>query len=236
MKEPIPMTDLLGVGLYPPAEVARLLRIPPATVRRWLLGYTYVLALGMGRGAPVVRAGRGMQRELGAVTFLDLIELLVVKGFRSRGVPLKHIRIAAEEAAAAFRTPHPLATQRLQTDGRHIFARIQDALDLVGLVSLSERGQSVFPEAVEEYLRELDFDLETRLAIRWWPAGRERPVVLDPRVCFGKPHIAGTGVPTAALYGPVAAGDDPRTVAEWFRVDPAQVDAAVAYEQELKAA
>jgi uncharacterized protein (DUF433 family) len=60
--------------------------------------------------------------------------------------------------------------------------------------------------------------------------------VLDPRVCFGRPHIAGTGVPTTALYGPVAAGDDPRLVAQWFRVDLSQVEAAVAYERELRAA
>jgi uncharacterized protein (DUF433 family)/DNA-binding transcriptional MerR regulator len=230
------MTELLGIGLYSPAEVSRLLRVPPATVRRWLLGYTYVVAGGTRRGAPAIGAGRGMERELGVVTFLDLVELLVVKGFRSRGVPLKHVRIAAEQAAELFHTDHPLATQRLQTDGRHIFARVQDARGFAGLVSLSERGQWVFPEAVEAYLQELDFDLDTHLAIRWWPAGKGRPVVLDPRVCFGRPHIAGTGVPTTALYGPVAAGDDPRLVAQWFRVDLSQVEAAVAYERELRAA
>jgi DNA-binding transcriptional MerR regulator len=147
------MTELLGIGLYSPAEVSRLLRVPPATVRRWLLGYTYVVAGGTRRGAPAIGAGRGMERELGVVTFLDLVELLVVKGFRSRGVPLKHVRIAAEQAAELFHTDHPLATQRLQTDGRHIFARVQDARGFAGLVSLSERGQWVFPEAVEAYQR-----------------------------------------------------------------------------------
>lgn len=235
-EESATMTDLLGVGLYLPADVSRLLRVPPATVRRWLLDYTYALARGTGRGAPAVGAGRGLRQEVGAVTFLDLVELLVVKGFRKEGVPLKHIRIAAEEAAELFHTDHPLATQRLETDGRHIFARVQDSRGRVGLVSLSERRQSVFPKAVEAYLRQLDFDLETRLALRWWPAGKERPVVLDPKVCFGRPHIAGTGVPTEAVYGPVAAGDDPDRVAEWFNLKRDQVRAAVAYEQGLRAA
>jgi uncharacterized protein (DUF433 family) len=231
------VTDLLGIGLYIPAEAARLLRVPLTTLRRWLVGYSYPVARGARRAAlPVVAGGRGIDPDLRTVTFLDLVELLVVKGFRKEGIPLRHIRIAAEEARDIFQTDHPLATHRLETDGRHIFARIQDEWSLFGLVSLSERGQWVFAEAVEGYLRQIDYDLETQLAIRWWPAGRDSSVVIDPKIAFGAPHIAETGVPTTALYEPIAAGDDPEVVARWFGLDPEQVEAAVRYERELRAA
>ncbi len=177
-----------------------------------------------------------MDEELRVVTFLDLVELLAVRGFREQGVPLRHIRIAAEQAAEIFQTTHPLAAHRFETDGRHIFARLQAEGVVTGLASLSEGGQWVFPEAVERYLRQLDFHRETDLAIRWWPTGKDRFVVIDPKVDFGAPHISGTGVPTAALYEPVAAGDDPEVVAGWFEVESDQVKAAFAYEQELRAA
>ncbi len=230
-------TDLLGIGLYTPAEAARLLGVPSTTLRRWLVGYSYPLARGSRRASfPVVAGGRGIDPELRTVTFLDLVELLVVKGFRNEGVPLKHIRIAAEEARDIFQTDHPLATEHLETDGRHIFGRLQDEWGFPGLVSLSERGQWVFAEAVEGYLRQIDYDLETQLAIRWWPAGRDGSVVIDPKIAFGAPHIADTGVPTTALYEPIAARDEPDVVARWFGLDPEQVEAAVRYERELRAA
>jgi uncharacterized protein (DUF433 family) len=170
------------------------------------------------------------------MTFLDLAELLIVKGFRQHGVTLPTIRAAAETASAIFGVDHPLAFQRLKTDGRDIFPEVEESEDHVGLVSLGRRGQKLFPQTVEEYLKELDYDLETGFAARWWPAGRSRQIVVDPRISFGAPHIAGTGVPTRAVHEPVAAGQDPGEVAAWFGLRIEQVKIAVSYEKQLRVA
>jgi hypothetical protein len=37
------------------------------------------------------------------------------------------------------------------------------------MVSLTDRGQYVFVDAVEAYLRDLDFDPATGMANKWWP-------------------------------------------------------------------
>jgi hypothetical protein len=80
--------ELLGVGLYTAEEAARLLAVHPSTVRRWLVGYSYPLKdKPRGRQPAVIRAGRRDPAEPRVVTFLDLAELLVIKGFRQNGIP-----------------------------------------------------------------------------------------------------------------------------------------------------
>lgn len=228
--------DLLGIGLYTSDEAAKLLAVHPSTLRRWLVGYSYPLKdQTRGRQPAVVASGRP-RGELKVVTFLDLAELLVIKGFRRHGVPLQQVRVAAEEGNRIFGTSHPLAALRVVTDGRHIFADVQSHLGFREMVSLTDRGQYVFVDAVEAYLRDLDFDLETGMANKWWPRGRADLVLVDPRVGFGTPHIVEAAVPTSAVYELVQAGDDLVSVADWFGLTSSQVEAAVAFERHLQAA
>ena len=72
--------------------------------------------------------------------------------------------------------------------------------------------------------------------IRFYPFtrgyGREDPklVVIDPAVKFGRPVIAGTGVPTGTVAKFVKAGESIEELAEDYRVQPAQIEEAVRYE------
>lgn len=229
--------DLLGVGLYTREEAARLLSVHPSTLRRWLVGYSYPLKdNARGRQPAVVDAGRSLHAEVKVVTFLDLAELLVIKGFRRHGIPLQQIRVAAEEGARIAGTDHPLAALHVVTDGRQIFADVPPHPGSGGMVSLTERGQYVFVDAVEAYLRDLDFDPSTGMASKWWPRGRDGIVVVDPGVGFGAPHVVETGVPTSVVYELAQAGEDLASVAGWFGLTSQQAEAAIAFERELEAA
>jgi hypothetical protein len=162
--------DLLGIGLYTAEEAARLLAVHPSTVRRWLVGYSYPLKdEARGHQPAVIRAGRRDPAEPRVVTFLDLAELLVVKGFRRHDIPLQQVRDAAEEGSRIFHTSHPLAALHVVTDGRRIFAEVQSQPGSREMVSLTDRGQYVFVDAVEAYLRDLDFDPATGMANKWNP-------------------------------------------------------------------
>lgn len=72
--------------------------------------------------------------------------------------------------------------------------------------------------------------------IRFYPFtrgyGREDPklVVIDPAVKFGRPVIAGTGVPTGTIAKFVKAGESIEELAEDYRVRPAEIEEAVRYE------
>jgi uncharacterized protein (DUF433 family) len=54
-------------------------------------------------------------------------------------------------------------------------------------------------------------------------------VVVDPRVCHGKPTIRGTRVPITVLLGALAGGDDTARIADDYGVTVADILAAVAY-------
>jgi len=173
---------LLGIGLYSVNDVSVLLGIPTTTVHRWIVGYSFPLSRWSKSHKPPVFIP-SLPRSDGKVglTFLDLVQLRVVQGFRKAGVPLQRIRVAALTAADVFGASHPFAFERFKTDGRDVFAKVVVDAAEVGLLNLSSGGQRAFPEWVEQSLRELTFATKTRLAERWYIAGPGGGVVIDPR-------------------------------------------------------
>jgi uncharacterized protein (DUF433 family) len=236
MQEPATRSEhAVGVGLYSFPEAARIVGVPAAKLRRWISQYRRPAAGGERLSVPVIH--RHFAEDPHVLTFLELVELLFVKLFRSAGVSMSVIRRAAEEASGTFGTPYPFAVKRFDTDGRRIFATLQprSAEERV-LVELG-KGQSVFEGVVRPFFRKLEYHGEGD-ALRYWPMEREGRVVLDPERAFGQPIDAETGVPTRTLYSAVTAGNGqtPREVAWWFGVPVEAVKAAVAYQQSLLAA
>jgi uncharacterized protein (DUF433 family) len=58
---------------------------------------------------------------------------------------------------------------------------------------------------------------------------------IDPRISFGKPAIAGKGVPTSSIADLYEAGDDIEDIADEFDCTPEQVTAAIEFENLLAA-
>jgi uncharacterized protein (DUF433 family) len=71
------------------------------------------------------------------------------------------------------------------------------------------------------------------MAKRWCIADL---VVIDPAICLGKPIIEEVGITTAILAASYEANDhNVELVADWFRVHPKHVIAAVEFERSLAA-
>lgn len=222
---------LLGIGLYSVNDVSVLLGIPTTTVHRWIEGYSFPLSRWSKSHKPPVFIA-SLPRSDGKIglTFLDLVQLRVVQGFRKAGVPLQRIRAAAVTAADVFGTSHPFAFERFRTDGRDVFAKVVVDAAEVGLLNLSSSGQRAFPEWVEQSLRELSFATETRLAERWYIAGPGGGIVVDPRIAFGRPVVENAGVPTRVIWEQAQSDGEPRSLAEWFRLEVRQVQDALRFE------
>lgn len=231
-----------GIGIYARADAARLLGMSAARLRRWVGGYTYWLRASTPTRArrhrpPVIRTDLPVVDDVVALSFLELMELRVVKAIVDAGVSLQHVRAAARLAADHFHTDHPFASRRVFTDGRAIFSAVSadDAAPDVVRWRADDIDQVIAGGIFEQFLHEIEFDPASCLAERWWPLGRGQPVVLDPRIAFGAPVVAGTAVRTSvvARFARHASVDE---AAVAYEIERRQADAAVEFERQLAAA
>lgn len=225
--------NLLTVGLYAPAEVSHLLGIPLSTVHRWIEGYSFPLARHFRAKKPpvFVPALPRIEGRL-TLTFLDLVQLRVVRAFREAGVPLQRIRSAGEIAGDLFGTSHPLAHLRFKTEGRGVWSDATTTGERE-IMNLSDAGQRAFPEVVAESLKEISYATEPELADRWYAAGPGGGVVVDPQIAFGAPVVVKANVPTGAVWAQSRSEPDVHRLASWFRLDVRQVQDAIRFEERL---
>ena len=233
--------SLLGQGLYTVPDASRLARIPVDTVRRWVLGYSYRPAptsrklRGRASKPPVVVLSLPKVGDTVVLSFLELMELHLVRALKNEGVSLQRIRRAAEEAREIVGTPYPFASKPIFTDGRNIFMRLTVGPRLERLLQLGSGGQWVLEPVLREFLRQIDFDPSTKMAMKWWPRGHAGVVVIDPTVSFGAPVLAASGIRTSVLWE-AAQAEPAQAVAKWYGIAPRVVSAAVEFEESLRAA
>lgn len=177
----------LGVGVYSATQAARLIHAAPLSIRRWLGGYENYPPLWTTQ----LPATDG-QLRLG---FLDLMELRFVREFRGYGVSLQHIRKVIRKARDLIRPNHPLSTRTFRTDGRDILADVANETGDHRLLNLRNE-QWGFEEAIgPSIVADVVFS-DNDWAEQWWPVGRDRGIVIDPKRAFGQPILARFGIPT----------------------------------------
>jgi uncharacterized protein (DUF433 family) len=165
------------------------------------------------------------------------MELRVVAKLRRKGISLQHIRAAAAIAREVLGTRHPFASRRVFTDRKRILTYLDAPPAEFEMVELhrSTVHQLIAGPLLEPLLEDLDFDEESGVANRWWPLGKQVPIVLDPEVSFGAPTVAGTRIRTDIVAG-MAAVDTIAATSTAYEIPSDQVEAAVTFERKLRAA
>ena len=102
------------------------------------------------------------------------------------------------------------------------------------LVNASRSGQLAIKETLKHLLNRVEWN-EQDIAVRLFPfiqpEGDETKILyIDPRISFGKPVIAGKGVPTNSIAELYEAGDEIEDIAYEFDCTPEQVKAAIKFE------
>ncbi len=216
-----PDLSLVTRPLYGYAEADQLAGVSRGTARRWLAGPT---SLG-GKIDRATQPSTTLEAEsAGAVSFVDLVEIVAIGGLKEAGFSLRFIRQIVRDCQALLGIPRPLTALKLRADGRAIFVGREEEL----LKSAGRRGQATWYEVLEPLLANLDY--EHGVARRWWPLGRANHVVVDPEYGYGLPVVANSGVRTEIIRERFEAGDLRAQIAEDFNLDPIEVERALQFE------
>jgi uncharacterized protein (DUF433 family) len=230
------MTDsahrLLGAGIYTISEASRLTRVSTQRIRRWLLGYHFRYAGALHESPAVVAPELPLLDGTLALSFLDLQEVRFVDAFLSRGVSWKTLRITSERGQDLVHHSHPFSSGRFWTDGRNLLLEIAEQAHDSALLDVA-RNQLELRRIVQPFLLRLDFAKDQ--AIRWWPMGRKKHIVVDPLRSFGQPIVSKEGVPTAVLARAFHVEQSIASVARWFEVSRRAVKQATEFESKLAA-
>lgn len=209
------------VPAYSIGEAASLVGVPASTLRTWVRGRSFPRRDGVGRSPAIIKAPNGA----GAfVSFTNVVEAHVLSGLRKKyEIKLNAIRAAVRYVHDRLGVQHPLATEQFKTDGVSLF------VERFGqTINASKEGQLALRAILSTYLERIEYD--NGRAIRFFPLLREtapRVIVVDPRLSFGQPVIAGTAVPVTVIRGRFDAGDSIEDLAYDFGVRSDQIQEAL---------
>jgi hypothetical protein len=230
------MADLsyLGIGIYSIPEAARISHVPASYIRRWLWGYKYTVQGKVLRAGPLWSPQLPEIDDARALTFRDLVEVQFVYRFRQLGISLQTIRKTIGLATELLNRTFPLSSVRFKTDGKKVFAEvIEDPAERSHVFDL-KTGQYLLSYVLEYLYDALEYSEFDEL-VRWWPLGKDRRVIVDPKRSFGRP-IVPEGVQTNILVSSFSSEGDMKAVASWFEVSESSVSDALEFERSLKAA
>jgi uncharacterized protein (DUF433 family) len=227
-------TDPRNLPSYNILEAAHYLKIPLATLRAWVQGRYYPVGKRGQRKffQPVIIRP---DKNLPLLSFINLIEAHILDAIRYKhNIPLPTVRHTIDYLKRESGSKHPLAEYWFQTDGVSLF------IEKYGrIVNASKEGQIEMEEIIRAFLQRVERDpqgaarrLYPFLSKRHPEEPKEEPklVVIDPLVSFGRPVLAGTGIPTAIIAERFTAGDSIDELAEDYGRKEAEIQEAIRYE------
>jgi uncharacterized protein (DUF433 family) len=214
---------------YTLTEAARYLRLPAATLRSWVLGRAYPTAGGGRQFSPLIRPA---SRRPPLLSFLNLIEAHVLRALRTEhGVSVADVRTALTYAEKRLQIDRLLLRPELCTEKGKVF------LDRYGeLIDLSASGQLAMRRLLEDHLKRVEWDI-SRFPVRLYPflpsgaSADERPIVIDPRIAFGRPVVSSKGISTSAITGRIDAGETVESIADDYGLGTSEIEQAIVYER-----
>jgi uncharacterized protein (DUF433 family) len=219
------VVSLLSMRLCGYREAARALGVPASTLWRWLEGRE---AEGL---EPVLRT---TPTHEDVMTWGEFVEAAYLRECRRRRMPLRRLRLFIEALRDELQLPHPLATKRpFIAVERRLVLDLEERVELAGeyrpVVVDPTDGQLVLGYPAEALLDKVEFaDVGDMPAVRWFPAGKQSPVLVDPEMRGGAPTVR--GIRTEALAELASDGMSVAVLAEDYGLPEDELRQALAYE------
>lgn len=209
--------ERMRLPAYRISDAAKYTRVSGNTVRSWhkLTNHLPVL---------------GARNDGEALSYLQLIELAVVSAARKAGVSLNNIRRARDYCKTKLGSEFPFAQYRFKTDGKDLWlelAEISGNEQRGKLLKASKQGQLGWAEIIGK-LKEFEYDKAAGIATRWYVAGRDSHILIDPRISFGAPSVE--GIPTRLLKGRWECGEPVEMIADDFDIPAPHIIEALRFE------
>jgi uncharacterized protein (DUF433 family) len=161
----------------------------------------------------------------------------VLTSLRRRDVPLGDVRRLVARFEREFGSRHPLAEAQLGDDGG---GRL--IVDIAGQVfNVGDDWQQEMQPIVESFLRRIKRDA-LGVPIRLFPFtttnrdDERTPVVIDPRIQFGRPCLTGTGIPVDVVLERFEAGDSIDELAADYDRPAREIEEAIRFNHRGRAA
>lgn len=209
----------MGIGLYSVPDVAQILHLDLPFVRRWLREYWGNKFKARKQSFSSWGTGRNK-----VVHFYTLIEFYVFYQLRKQGLSAQSIAKSHEIIAEELNTQFPFATSTILTDGRKILYKI----DTDKIIDADRTKQLNFVTIIEEFCQQMDFGKDN-LAIRYWPLGKEKNIVVDPHHQLGQPIIKNTNILAETLYRMSIAGEKVNFIASLYNVSVNDVTSSIEF-------
>ena len=206
-------------------EAARIIDKPVETIRRWSVGHSRKYRGERALDEPLIQIDGN--RETVPLSFLNLIELRFLASYRT-GASLPAIRRALDYAAKELNVDRPLLELKFAAHGRDLFLRFAEGDPY--FLNASRGGQFAWPQGATDLVDSLEYDPTEHAAFRWWPLGKQTPVLLDTRLNGGRPSTAESGVRTVAIANRASQGWDLTDIADDVAASVNEVQAALQLE------
>lgn len=220
-------TDPREIPAYSIKDAAYYLGVHPRTLRSWVKGQPYRTKSGERWFAALVS-----EPPEGGLSFMNLLEGHVLAALRQqRFVSMKDIRAALERILKKEpSTKYPLATRHFATIGKRLF------LEEAGNHTTPD-GQLALGKFLDVYLKRIEHGADG-MAAKLYPfprflrgqANAPRSVVIDPRLAFGRPVLAGTRIPTNVIAQRLVTGENPEEIAEDYDRNVSEILEAIRWE------
>jgi uncharacterized protein (DUF433 family) len=219
---------MLGQGIYKLSEVSKLTGMYPARVSYWFKHCPENTAHG-----PIFQSDYQPIENDYAVSFLDLIDVLVASQFRDQyNVPMQIVRCAYNVLQKELKVKHPFCHGDLYTDGRRIFNLAASKISENDKNLSDVISHQQFFLHIQKQLSHIDYGTISKIAERWRIA---QGVVIDPTINIGKPTIENTGILTYIVANQYYANmENASLIADLYDVSEGDIINAVKFEERYR--